>query len=218
MIKIPFQKPQRLRLLFIIAILLIATLLMMWLNMFIKKATLAQKAAGQPDIFVEDFRYYKLKPNGPAQYEVIGKKMTHYPQDDSYLVHEPVIYSLSKTDQLQTISSREAYIEDLNTKVHLTGHVVMTREPNANHRPYMVASNYMLLYPDEEKMITDQEVIIQNDRSVLSGVGLDANRAQGEMTVKSRVNVTYHPPGTQMPLKVPSPTNIEESAPEGTTK
>ncbi|EEO28226.1 LPS export ABC transporter periplasmic protein LptC [Oxalobacter paraformigenes] len=192
----------RVRLTIVFVVVLILTLGSMWLNMVIRKtatdaAALAQRT--EPDFIVENFRYFKMKPDGQAQYEAIGTKMTHFPIEDSYLIDNPVIFSLNNDSQLQTIKSKEAYVEDFNSKIHMRNDVVMNREPSATKGPFKLTSEYVLVYPDDEIMTSDREVIVHDNHSVMTGVGMQANNATSELQIFNRARITYQPPGKSNP-------------------
>ncbi len=192
----------RIRLAIIFTTVLILTLGSMWINMVIRRSASdadALEHRTDPDYIVENFRYFKMKPDGQPQYEAIGTKMTHFPVEDSYLIDNPVIYSLNDYSQLQTISSKEAYIEDFNTKVHMRNDVVMDRAPSARKGPFRLTSEYVLVYPDDEIMTSDREVIVHDNNSVMTGIGMQVNNATGELQIFNRARITYNPPGKSKP-------------------
>lgn len=189
----------RIRLTVIFLVVLFLTLGSMWVNMVIKKT--AQDASSEaqrtePDYVVENFRYFNIKPSGVAQYEAKGTKLTHYPADDTYLIDNPVLITQSKTGQIETISSKEAFVEDFNSKVHMRENVVMEREAGAGKGPVTLTSEYVLVFPDEEIMTSDREVVIKSNNSTATGIGLHANNATREVQISNRARVTYNPPGT----------------------
>lgn len=189
----------RIRLTVIFLAILFLTLGSMWINMVAKKAAMDASSEVQrtdPDYFVENFRYFNIKPNGKAQYEANGTKMTHYPADDTYLIENPVLITQNRNGQIETISSKEAFVEDFNSKVHMRENVVMEREATAGKGPVTLTSEYVLVFPDDEIMTSDREVTIKNDTSTLTGIGLYANNATREMQISRRARVTYNPPGT----------------------
>lgn len=192
----------RIRLAIIFTVVLALTLGSLWVNMVIRKsasdtAPLERRTA--PDYVVENFRYFKMKPDGQPQYEAIGTKMTHFPVEDSYLIDDPVIYSMNDYSQLQTVSSKQAYAEDFNTKIHMINDVVMDREPSASKGPFRLTSEYVLVYPDDEIMTSDREVVIHDSNSVITGIGMQANNATGELQIFNRARVIYNPPGRSKP-------------------
>lgn len=188
----------RIRLAIIFTVVLILALCSMWVNMVIRKSASDTEALAQrsdPDFIVENFRYFKMKPDGQPQYEAIGTKMTHFPIEDSYLIDNPVIYSLNDYSQFQTIRSQTAYIEDFNTKIHMRDDVVMEREPSARKGPFRLTSEYVLIYPDDEIMTSDKEVTVHDGNAVMTGIGMRGHNATSELQILSNTRVTYTPPG-----------------------
>ena len=188
----------RIRLAIIFTVVLILTLGSLWINMDIRKSASDAAALEQrpdPDYIVENFRYFRMKPDGQPQYEATGTKMTHFPVEDSHLIDNPVIYSMNDYSQLQTIRSKEAYVEDFNTQIHMRNNVVMDREPSASKGPFRLTSEYVLIYPDDEIMTSDKEVIVHDGNSVMSGIGMQANNATSELQIFNRARITYNPPG-----------------------
>lgn len=188
----------RIRLTIIFLVVLFLTLGSMWVNMVIKKTAMDASSEAQrtePDYIVENFRYFNIKSTGEAQYEAVGTKMTHYPADDTYLIENPVLTTQNKNGQIETISSKEAFVEDFNSKVHMRENVVMKREATAGKGPLTLTSEYVLVFPDEEIMTSDREVVIKSDNSTVTGVGLHANNATREVQISNRARVTYNPPG-----------------------
>lgn len=192
----------RMRLGIVFVVVLILSLGSLWLNMVIRKtaadaAALAQRT--DPDFIVENFRYFKMNPMGQAQYEAIGTKMMHFPVEDSYLIDNPVIYSLNDHAQLQTIKSKEAYVEDFNSKIHMRNDVVMDRAPSGTKGPFKLTSEYVLIYPDDEIMTSDREVVVRDNNSIMTGVGMQANNATSELQIFNRARIVYQPPGASKP-------------------
>ncbi len=188
----------RIRLTVIFLVVLFLTLGSMWVNMVIRKTAMDASSETQrtdPDYFVENFRYFNIKPTGEAQYEATGTKLTHYPADDTYLIDNPVLITQNKKGQIETISSKEAFVEDFNTKIHMRENVVMEREAGAGKGPVRLTSEYVLVFPDEEIMTSDREVTIKSDNSTVTGVGLYSNNATREVQISKRARVTYNPPG-----------------------
>lgn len=188
----------RLRLIIIFLVVLFLTLGSMWVNMVVKKTASDASSDMQrtdPDYIVNNFRYFNIKPGGEAQYEAVGTRMTHYPADDSYLIENPILFTKNRNNQIETISSKEAFVEDFNSKVHMRENVLLKREAAAGKGPVTMASEYILVFPDQEIITSDREVVIKTDNSTVTGVGLHVNNATREVQISNRARVTYNPPG-----------------------
>jgi lipopolysaccharide export system protein LptC len=64
----------------------------------------------EPDYFIENFTYTRMSVSGKAQYVISGKKLIHYPVDDSSTVEQPSVRSYSSLRDTMTLRSRTAKI------------------------------------------------------------------------------------------------------------
>lgn len=190
------QSARRFRLTAIFAISAILALGSVWLNMVLKRSagdnvTAASKET--PDYYMDNFRYFKLKFTGEADYELKGKKLTHYPDNDAYLVNFPVMESLDEQQRLQITYSDWAFAEDENSKIHLHDNVLVLRPPTSDSAAFRMTTEYMLFLPNEDIMRTDLEVIAYEGTAKMTGIGMEANNATRELFLLSQVKVVYPP-------------------------
>ncbi len=197
---------------FIIAVLI--ALGSMWVRMVQKKNEMKdapEVERSDPDYTVENFRYYRIQPDGKPQYEVRGTKLTHFPVEDAYKVEKPEVYMQNSRGLLQTVHADDAFIEDFNTKVHLSNNVKLTEEGDKGKADRILTTEYLLVYPDEEVATSDREVTIRQGKNVMKGVGMTANAATQELEMKGRVHVTLYPNGDK--AEKPKPEASQASAP-----
>jgi lipopolysaccharide export system protein LptC len=148
----------------------------------------------EPDYIVDDFRHYRIRQTGEPIYEITGRKLTHYPRNDTYLINFPVMESVTRKGIAQTLYSDWAYLEDENSKVHLHENVVLIRPPTPKNDTLRMLTDYLLLFPDEDRMQTDRKVVAYQGEQTLSGVGMDSNTATRELSLHSQVKAVYPPP------------------------
>lgn len=192
-------------------IVLVIALGSMWVRMVQKKNEIKEGPDVErtdPDYTVDNFRYYRIQPDGKPQYEVRGKKLTHFPADDSYKVEKPEVFMQNSRKQLQTVEADDAFIEDFNTKVHLSNSVKVTEEGAHGKAPRVLTTEYLLIYPDDEIATSDREVTITQGKNVMKGVGMTANAATQEMEMRGRVHVTLYPNGDK--AEKPKPEGSEQ--------
>ena len=184
----------RLIVIFILATVLAASAA--WLNMVMKRSVSTEAKSSdpaRPDYYFDDFRYFRIKPNQPADYKLTGKKIAHYPVNDSYLVEFPVLISLDEQQRQQIAYSDWAYLEDENSKMHMHENVVVLRPRTKDSPAFRLATEYLLYFPDEEIMRTDVEVNVQRGETNISANGLESNNATREMFLLNRAEVVYPP-------------------------
>ena len=191
-----YQSALRFRLAVIIAISAILALSSFWLSMVIKRSAAdgtASEAISDPDYFVFDFDYLKMLPSGKPHYTLTGKKLTHYPADDSYMIDMPVYKSLEPNKPPQMSRADRAVLKEDNTKVYMYGNVIGDRSATATSDALHLQTEYLLVFPDEDAMQTDKPVTIRRGNLLIQGVGMYANNATGEMKLYNQTSVIIAP-------------------------
>ena len=148
----------------------------------------------EPDYFIEDFSYTRMAPNGKAQYLISGKKLTHYPADDSSVVEQPSVRSYSDNRNAMTLQARRARITRGQRELHLYDDVRLERPQARGSEPLLIESEYMLALPDNDLVKTDREVVIRLGSSTLVGTGMVADNARHQLTLQRKVSGLYESP------------------------
>lgn len=155
---------------------------------------LPQPAKTTPDYYVDGFRFVQMAANGQPSYTVSGKKMTHFPADDSAVIDKPVLRSLAaEKPAMSIVADRARSVED-NTKVHLYGNVQADRPATPKEQRLLITSEYMMVLPNEDIVKTDKPVTIRLGQSVVRGAGMVANNATRRVEVTGNVRSTYIAP------------------------
>jgi lipopolysaccharide export system protein LptC len=191
-----YQSALRFRLAVIIALSAFLALSSFWLSTVIKRSAVDSTtfdARTDPDYLVFNFDYLKMLPNGQPHYHLSGKKLTHYPGDDSYKIDSPVYKSLDPSRPPQTARANTAVLQDENTKVHMYGNVVGDRSATPSAAPLNLQTEYLLVFPDEDAMQTDKPVTIRRGNVLIEGVGMYANNATGELRLHNQTSVLIAP-------------------------
>jgi lipopolysaccharide export system protein LptC len=191
----PAAASWRIRTAMLLAVLIAAALGSFWVLQIMhtqNNAVQDQPLSRKPDYYVDNFVYVKMALDGTPRYSITGKRMEHFPINDSFTVDTPFIRSLDKTKPPMLLRSDRALIEDNNSKIHMRGHAFAERDPTARSQKLTVNSEYLLLLPDDDEVTSDQPVKIMLGESVLNGVGMVANNAKLTLDLHSRVNGTYY--------------------------
>ena len=151
-------------------------------------------ARTDPDYFVEDFSYTRLAPNGKAQYLITGKKLVHYPADDSSVIERPTVRSFSAKSTPMTLRAQRATITKQQRELHLYDEVRLERPQTRGGDSLVVESDYMVALPDNDLVKTDHPVVIRVGDSRLAGTGMVADNAKRQLTLQSRVTGFYESP------------------------
>ncbi len=190
------RSARRFRLTAVFALTAILAVGSAWVHMVLKRSAKSERTGVQrtdPDYYLDNFRYFKLKITGEPNYELTGKKMTHYPDNDSTLINFPVMESMDERQRLQISYADWAYAEDENSKIHLHENVVVIRPPTKDTEAFRMTTEYLLVLPDEDLMRTDREVTAYQGASTMRGGGMESNNATRELFLLSRAKVVYPP-------------------------
>lgn len=152
------------------------------------------RAKTTPDYYVDGFRVVQMAKNGQPSYTVSGKKMTHFPADDSAVIDKPVLHSLGAEKPVMSIVADRARSVEDNTKVHLYGNVRAERPATPKDERLLITSEYMMVLPEEDIVQTDKPVTIRLGQSVIRGAGMVANNATRQVEVTGNVRSTYIAP------------------------
>jgi lipopolysaccharide export system protein LptC len=151
----------------------------------------------EPDYFIDRFQFVRMSIAGQPLYKLAGVKMTHHPLDDSFQIQQPVVHSLGDERPPMTIVADRARLEDLNSKLHLLDHVRIDRPATPQAESFRLDTEHLLILPDEDIMQSDQAVDVTLGNARMSGVGMFANNATGELKLLSQTKIHYPPPATK---------------------
>jgi lipopolysaccharide export system protein LptC len=147
----------------------------------------------EPDYFIEDFTYTRMSVSGKAQYVISGKKLIHYPVDDSSTVVQPSVRSYSSLRDPMTLRSRTAKITADQKELHFYDDVILERPQTRGADSLRVDSDYMLALPSQDIVKTDRKVVIQLGTSHMEGTGMIANNGKHQLNLQSQVSGHYEP-------------------------
>lgn len=155
------------------------------------------RPAGEPDFYVEKFNFVKTSPTGQVQYHISGEKLTHYPDNGSYVIQNPIVNSISEeAPPVRTIADR-AVVNNNQTQIHLYDNVQSERPASQQTSYFRLRSDYMLILPEEDLMRTDKPVEVLFDQSRLTGTGMIANHVTRKVQILNDSRAVYQPPTAQ---------------------
>ena len=147
----------------------------------------------EPDYFVERFSFVRMSKTGQPSYLISGTRLTHHPLDDSSDVLLPYVRSVAPGQPPMNVRSESAHIDQGNSRVQLTGKVKAERPAGPGLQRMTLNTPALTIYPDLDRMETDQPVEMQVGPSLLTGTGMLANNATGRIDIAHRLHITYPP-------------------------
>lgn len=181
------------------ASLLIAALLALgsyWLVLVMNRADLDIRAAQKgnaPDYFVDNFSVVRMGPDGRPAYIVSGVRLTHYPLDDSSDIDTPFVRKLTPGQPPMDVHALRARIDQDKSRVRLNGRVLVTRAAAPGVQNMDLKTEALTLFPDTDKMETDQAVEMLLGSTHMSGVGMEADNAARQVHIAHQLRLTRPP-------------------------
>lgn len=147
----------------------------------------------EPDYIIERFSFVRLDQAGQPSYIIAGDKLTHHPADDSSDIEQPTVHSLSGDQPPMNVRARQARVDQDNSRVKLSGDVRVDRPATATSQAMQMNTSALTLYPDDEKMETDQPVSLQLGATRASGTGMKADNATRQIQLGGRGQINMPP-------------------------
>lgn len=147
----------------------------------------------EPDYIVEKFSFVRMAPDGQPHYLFYGDKLTHMPLNDASDVDKPVLKTIVPGQPIMTVTSQHARIFHGENKVELTGDVDVHRPQSASARYLRLDTEALTVFPDEDRMESDQKVSMVLGTSTLTGVGMQANNATRQIDFRSKGHIVFPP-------------------------
>jgi len=150
------------------------------------------KLRHDPDFIAENFTLRQLDAGGKLKYSLTATKMLHYADDESTDVSEPRLTYLASPPPLY-LQARRANISKDGKIVDLHEDVRGRRESDGNDPEMTFTSSRLLVYPDDDVARTPEAVTLTQGRTVIKGVGMDADNLHRIYTLHKPVTGTIYP-------------------------
>ncbi len=147
----------------------------------------------EPDYIVEKFSFVRMTPEGKPRYLFYGAKLTHIPLDDASDVVQPIMQNMAPGEAPMTMNAKRARIYHAENKVDLLGQVDIHRPPSAIAQGMRIKTEALTVFPDEERMQSDQKVLVTLGAATITGTGMRANNASRQLDFTGRGKIIYPP-------------------------
>ena len=144
----------------------------------------------EPDYFVDNFSIVRMGPEGKPAYIVSGVKLTHRPVDDSSEIEQPFVRKLSAALPPMDMHAEHGRIDQDNSRVYLSGKVVIDRAAAPGVQSMLLKSPALTVFPDADRMETDQPVDLLLGATHMTGVGMKANNATRQIDIAHDLRIT----------------------------
>jgi lipopolysaccharide export system protein LptC len=158
---------------------------------------LADKRLNEPDYIIEQFSVVRMAKDGKPSYIVSGDKLVHRPIDDASEIDKPVVRNLSSAHPPMDMKADHARVDENNSRVQLKGNVQIDRAAQDKGQAMQMTTQALTVYPDEDRMETNQAVQIVQGGATATGAGMKANNATRQVVLQGRGRIVYPPAQTK---------------------
>jgi lipopolysaccharide export system protein LptC len=167
-----------------------------WLEQVINRDEFGARRDGlqnEPDYIIEKFSIVRMTPVGKPRYIISGDKLTHRPVDDISDVDRPVVRNMSPVQQPITMNAQRARIDHVRDVVDLEGNVDVQRAASPAGKHMTIKTEQMTVFPDEDRMSSDQAVTMTLGAASIRGVGMQADNAAQTVHFSKNGQIVYPP-------------------------
>jgi lipopolysaccharide export system protein LptC len=184
-----------------VALLLLVAVLTWWLDSKVQSPTARSDGASRhdPDVYVEGFAAARMNPDGSKRYELKGKRLVHYPDDNSTELEAPRLVYFNYDQAPVTVKADTAQVARGGDDVYFTGNVQVVRSAYADKPELGMITTYLHVMPEQELARTDKVVTVIEGNSTASSVGLEFDNRTRQLKLLSQVKVRYETPRSLNP-------------------
>lgn len=177
---------------FPLMIVLLLAALTFWLKAAVQTDTPPSgKLRHDPDYFVDNFTIYRFNTQGKLHSTLRAPRMLHFADDETSVSDYPDIRYYG--ERSTHITADSGWSDRDGKQIILRNNVVVTREGLHGNPPTVISSSEMYAYPDDGIARTDKPVVITQGKSVMHGIGLEANNKTQISVLGGRAQGTIYP-------------------------
>ena len=153
----------------------------------LRRRTLAEAGASP---LAENFKAASLDDKGRIHQALIARVARHYPDDDSTDLEGPQITFNDPGKPRLTVTADKASVSGDREHVVFTGHVKGVRDASsdtARDGPTTITSEYLMVMPKEDKIVTDKAV------TIINATGMEYDNKSKTIKLRSRVSGQIEP-------------------------
>lgn len=179
----------------ILLILVAAAIISGWLKISVPTSPVRQpQELKRSDYFMTDFNLRQYDRQGRLHYQMRGKRMEHYPIDDSALIRSPELsVKPEQPENRWTISAEQAAAPSRALdEIVFSGNVHMRRPSSFETAALSLRTQRLVIKPDAEQLTSDQAVTLNGPGAHIEGHNLNADLKQGIVRL-NQVRARYVP-------------------------
>ncbi len=175
-----------------VVIMLILASLTLWLRQAVEflPETTVSRDDSKPDAIAEKLSIVRLGPDGKLLYSMTAGRLLHFDRDNVAMLESPRFDKRDRDGVRTAITATRGRIAKGNDEAFFYGDVRMTR--TGARRDLQARTEFLHVIPSRNLILSDRQVTLNDGTSTLTGVGLEINKATGQISLKSQVKGSYH--------------------------
>ncbi len=147
----------------------------------------------RPDYFIEQFVLDVTDESGVATYRLRSPRMTHFMDDDLWLLETPWLTLFTETGEPWHLRAERGRAWDNVTQAHLEGEVTLRRAAGPDNLEANVDTSEVYARPAEHYAETDRFAVYYREGARVSGIGAEAYLDRDLFRLHSEVKGIYEP-------------------------
>lgn len=156
-------------------------------------------APGAPDAIAQQLALTQFDEAGRAKYKVFASELKHFPDSETVTLVGPRLLSLNPDQPQVEVRAQAGRIENSGERVLLEGDVVITRAPDRDSPALRMATEQLLVLPDQDRYVTDRPVLVERGDSRNEAQGMEFDNIARTATFTGRGRLTLAPRDTRAP-------------------
>lgn len=175
-------------------VMLILAVLTLWLRQAAELPADNTRSANdkEPEAIVQNLSIVRLGSDGLAEYSMSAQRMLHFSVDDSTVLETPRFERRDEDGVTTTITANRGRLTSGSEEAFFYGDVRLNRSAAGKQAPLQARTEYLHILPARDLVRTDRHVTLTSGSSSLSGVGMEINKAKGQISLQSQVKGSYH--------------------------
>jgi lipopolysaccharide export system protein LptC len=156
-------------------------------------------APGTPDAIARQLALTQFDEAGRAKYKLFASELKHFPDDETVTLVAPRLLSLNPEQPQFEVRAQTGRIENSGERVLLEGDVVITRAADRDSPGMRVATEHLLVLPDEDRYLTDRPIVLEHGDTRNEAQGMEIDNIARTATFTGRGRLTLAPRDARAP-------------------
>lgn len=143
--------------------------------------------------YARDATVVGTQEDGSLLYKLNAREITHYPHDNSIVLHEVDLSYHPDTGVPWTLQSEVGRLPGTGDEIQLSGDVRVISHPESEADRIIVTTTKLNIRPREDLAQTDEPVRIQLGQHILAGTGMKAYLKEERLELQSNVYGRFIP-------------------------